>query len=136
MITQKTLYERKIEFIQSNIFEVAESESKVRVEPLGHNLFLTSKTCFAALISSKHNYAAQVLNKNQRCVFYYHKWTWVFTEFLESSASQKTPYQKIKKIFWDAHWLQKFWKNSCSFTVVKYTSVNFFRTFGAELHLK
>ena len=44
------MHERKTEPIQFHMFGVAESESEVRIEPLGHNFFLTSKTCFATFI--------------------------------------------------------------------------------------
>ena len=78
------MHERIIEPIQFHIFKVAESESEVRIEPLGRKFFLTSKTCFAAFIFFHAKFCFKNSEKIHRSVFYYHKWPWIFSEFLES----------------------------------------------------
>ena len=70
---KKKKYERQIEPIQFHIFEVAESESEVRIEPLGRNFFLTSKICFAAFIFFQAQFCSKNSEKIHRSVFYYHK---------------------------------------------------------------
>ena len=46
-----------------------------------------------------------------------------------------TPYQKLQIFFLSANSLQKIWKNSWLFMVDIYSSVNFFRNFGANVLL-
>ena len=72
-LLKKKLHERKIEPIQIHIFEVAELESEVRIEPLGHNFDPTSKTCFSAFIFFQVQFCSKSSEKIHRSVFYYHK---------------------------------------------------------------
>ena len=49
-------------------------------------------------------------------------------------SKTSTPHRKFQKIFWDAHRLQKFWKNSW-LLMVKIHFCEYFRIFGSNVHL-
>ena len=44
-----------------------------------------------------------------------------------------TKYRKVQRFFWSSHWFRKFWKNSWSFMIIMFKSVNFFGMFGATV---
>ena len=52
-----------------------------------------------------------------------------------SSPVTASPYREFRRFFVGANWLQKFWKNSRSFIVNIYTSMNSFRIFKLNGHL-
>ena len=57
----------------SYVFGVAEFESEVRTRPSGHNIFLTSKTCFDTFIFFQSQFCSKNSEKIHRRVFKYYK---------------------------------------------------------------
>ena len=133
------------------VFFCGQDESEVRFAPLPFNVFLTSHL-YPFLFSSKRKSALKILKKLKE-VYGITIYSYDFYQnFWSLCASQKcfkfligwcgdisvvsTPYRKSKTFFWDANWLQKFWKNFMAIYGNKIHIYEFFQNFWSWFALE